>query len=789
MTTSVGNKSVFRSFFDKQKLTGPNFIDWYRQLRLVLSTEYKENYLEHHIPAAHVAPPGQQVPPQALAAHAAWVKGQKEVDAMYSKQAEQELLQTVREFHTSKQEEGQSVSSHVLKMKGYIDNLERLGQPVETLPKKDVNPALHAIRAGRVRKNQKNKPHKAAKGVRVKVKARWVMLLTMPHLLLNLRLIHRLRKITLQRTPFATNVVKLGIGEGTGLRESKKLKPCALSLYVGDGHCVAVEAIGTYHLELPSRLVIVLNNCHYAPSITRGVISVSKNNLVYFMAVPRDCIFEIDMSCSNTNDSSISYGYVYLLKHKHEVFETFKVFQKEVKNQLEKTIKSLRSDREVSEMRNRTLLDMVRSMMSQTTLPKSFWDYALETAARILNMVPTKKVDKTPYEIWHGQAPKLSYLKVWGCEAFVKRDTLIKPDKLEPRSFKCIFVGYPKKTMGYSFYSPSENKVFVARNDEFFESKLLDLKASGSVEDLELIQQEEDVNPSLDTSLNHEEDDQKINEPKSDINPIHVKSYLGRMFAMKDLGEATYILRIKIRDRSKRLIGLCQKAYIEKILKRFYMENSKRGTIPMQEKLKLSKSQGALTPAEKQRMQNILYASDGGYIMYAVRCTHPDVAFAQNMTSRFQQNPGEEHWPAGGNMERKLRVSCYTDAGYLTDADNLKSQTGYVFVLNGGAVDWKSTKQSIFATSSTDAEYIAAFDASKKAVWIPIAKDDGVAKGARHFRAKVHYLRETIKLDDVKIEKIDTYNNLADPFTKTLAFPKHSELTRNIGLLPASSFM
>nr|GFA80395.1 retrotransposon protein, putative, Ty1-copia subclass [Tanacetum cinerariifolium] len=189
------------------------------------------------------------------------------------------------------------------------------------------------------------------------------------------------------------------------------------------------------------------------------------------------------------------------------------------------------------------------------------------------------------------------------------------------------------------------------------------------------------------------------------------------------LGEAAYILWIKIyRDRSKRLIGLCQKAYTEKILKRFYMENSKRGTIPMQEKLKLSKSQGASTPAEKQRMQNIPYASAVGSIMYAVRCTRPEVAFAQNMTIRFQQNPGEEHWTAIknflSNMEQELRVSCYTDAGYLTEADNLKSQTGYVFVLNGGAVDWKSTKQSIFATLSTDAEYIVAFDASKEAVWI-----------------------------------------------------------------------
>nr|GFB21191.1 retrovirus-related Pol polyprotein from transposon TNT 1-94 [Tanacetum cinerariifolium]GFB85448.1 retrovirus-related Pol polyprotein from transposon TNT 1-94 [Tanacetum cinerariifolium] len=72
----------------------------------------------------------------------------------------------------------------------------------------------------------------------------------------------------------------------------------------------------------------------------------------------------------------------------------------------------------------------------------------------------------------------------------------------------------------------------------------------------------------------------------------------------------------------------------------------------------------------------------------------------------------------GGDLKRELRVSCYTDAGYLTDADDLKSQTGYVFILNGGAVDWKSAKQSIFATSSTEAEYIAAFDASKEAVWV-----------------------------------------------------------------------
>ncbi|GKB00938.1 retrotransposon protein, putative, ty1-copia subclass [Tanacetum coccineum] len=105
----------------------------------------------------------------------------------------------------------------------------------------------------------------------------------------------------------------------------------------------------------------------------------------------------------------------------------------------------------VSERRNCTLLDMVRSMMNLTTLPLSFWDYALESATSILNMVPTKKVDKTPYELWYGKVPNLSYLKVWGCEALIKRDT---PEKLQQRSVNCIFIGYPKEAMSYYFYFP-----------------------------------------------------------------------------------------------------------------------------------------------------------------------------------------------------------------------------------------------------------------------------------------------------------------------------------------------
>ncbi|GJW24424.1 hypothetical protein Tco_0038235 [Tanacetum coccineum] len=135
------------------------------------------------------------------------------------------------------------------------------------------------------------------------------------------------------------------------------------------------------------------------------------------------------------------------------------------------------------------------------------------------------------------------------------------------------------------------------------------------------------------------------------------------------------------------------------------MDNSKRGNIPMQERFDLNKTQGATTPGEVKRMQNVPYALVVGSIRYAVRCTRPDVAFAQNITSHFQQNLGEPHWTAvktilkyfrstkdmflvyGGNPEVELRVYCYCDAGFETDRDDINSQTGYVFILNGGIVD------------------------------------------------------------------------------------------------------
>ena len=103
-------------------------------------------------------------------------------------------------------------------------------------------------------------------------------------------------------------------------------------------------------------------------------------------------------------------------------------------------------------------------MMYLTDLPLSFWGYALETAAFTLNRASSKSVETTPYELWFSKKPKLSFLKVWGYNAYVKK---FHPDKLKPKSEKCVFIGYPKETVGYTFYDISEGKIFVAKMDPF----------------------------------------------------------------------------------------------------------------------------------------------------------------------------------------------------------------------------------------------------------------------------------------------------------------------------------
>ena len=124
---------------------------------------------------------------------------------------------------------------------------------------------------------------------------------------------------------------------------------------------------------------------------------------------------------------------------------------------------------------------------------------------------------------------------------------------------------------------------------------------------------------------------------------------------MKDLGEATYIFGIKIyRDRLRSLIGLSQRTYLDKVLKKFKMDQSKKGFLTVLQGVKLSQNQCPTTAEDREKMKDVPYASAIGSIMYAMLCTRPDVCLI-SLAGRYQSNPGVDHWTMVKNILKYLK--------------------------------------------------------------------------------------------------------------------------------------
>ncbi|MGH7239999.1 MAG: Ty1/Copia family ribonuclease HI, partial [Candidatus Saccharimonadales bacterium] len=192
------------------------------------------------------------------------------------------------------------------------------------------------------------------------------------------------------------------------------------------------------------------------------------------------------------------------------------------------------------------------------------------------------------------------------------------------------------------------------------------------------------------------------------------------------------------RDRSSHTLVLSQEGYIKKIVERYGMSYSKGVATPLDTGCKLSKRDGPSTPEAIAEMKNVPYQSAVGAIMYAMLGTRPDIAFAVTTLSQFTSNPGMPHWVALKRVLRYLNASAnsklvysgcngysaapqligYCDADWASNVDDRRSTTGYVFMLAGGAISWKTKKQPTVALSSVEAEYMAATQATKEAIWL-----------------------------------------------------------------------
>nr|GEV15910.1 hypothetical protein [Tanacetum cinerariifolium] len=249
--------------------------------------------------------------------------------------------------------------------------------------------------------------------------------------------------------------------------------------------------------------------------------------------------------------------------------------------------------------------------------------YALESAVRILNMVPTKKVDRTPYEIWNGKAPNMSYLKVWG---YTEEHELKNLN--EPPSYK-VALSDPKSdkwldAMNAKMQSMKDNQVWclvdlppngptVTTIIAFYDYEIwqMDVKPAflnGRLsEDVYMVQHDGFLDPKHPSKVYKEHRSiYGLKQASSSWNKRYDEEIKKVGFTQNldepYLGEVTYILGIKItRDRSKRLIAFSKIAYFNKILKKFRMGDSKCDSVPMQEKPNLSQAQGAKTPSKMRK--------------------------------------------------------------------------------------------------------------------------------------------------------------------------------------------
>jgi hypothetical protein len=291
---------------------------------------------------------------------------------------------------------------------------------------------------------------------------------------------------------------------------------------------------------------------------------------------------------------------------------------------------------------------------------------------------------------------------------------------------------------------------------------------------------------------------------------------------MKDLGIATKFLGMEIVYGNDGSIKIHQHSYIQQLLERHGMGDCTPVTTPLDTSAKLS----AITDDEASADPKE-YASIVGGLMFAACVTRPDIMCAVGQLSQFFNNPSSKHLSAAKRVLRYLRgtptlgityrpppmrLQGYSDADWAGDVDTRRSTTGYVVMLNNGAVAWKSRRQPTVALSTMESEYMALTEATKELKWIrtflaeldnsnaessgnsstdlfsdnqsaiALAKNPVSHARAKHIDIRHHFIREAIDDKIIWLQYIPTTEMTADSLTKALGREKHEKCTARMGM-------
>ena len=295
---------------------------------------------------------------------------------------------------------------------------------------------------------------------------------------------------------------------------------------------------------------------------------------------------------------------------------------------------------------------------------------------------------------------------------------------------------------------------------------------------------------------------------------IQIKQHLGHHFQTKDLSKLRYFLGIEV-AQSKDGIVISQRKYAMDILEEIGMLNAKPVDTPMDPNTKLLPNQGEPL-SDPGRYRRLV-----GKLNY-LTVTRPDISFAVSVVSQFLNSPCEEHWNAvirilkyvkgapgkGLVYENKghTQIVGYSDVDWAGSPTDRRSTSGYCVFIGGNLISWKSKKQNVVARSSAEAEYRAMASATCELIWLKqllkelrfgevmqmtlicdnqaalhIASNPVFHERTKHIEIDCHFIREKILSGDITTSFVNSNDQLADVFTKSLRGPRISYICNKLG--------
>ena len=302
-----------------------------------------------------------------------------------------------------------------------------------------------------------------------------------------------------------------------------------------------------------------------------------------------------------------------------------------------------------------------------------------------------------------------------------------------------------------------------------------------------------------------------------------LKTELHTLFNLTDLGSPQKIVGIEIdRDRIRGKLKISQARYIENLLAKYNTTNCKPVSMPMD----LSTDLDDAPELPNNSPLRELYTSLIGSLMFLAIATRPDIIYAVIKLATYITRPGEVHWRAAKRILRYLKgtthlgiiyvkekdfnkgniLRAYSDASFNSEA-NAKSVTGYALLSAGATITWGSRKQTLTALSSTEAECLALTETAQEIIWLrtllnelkfpqsmptPVMEDNQGAialtensqfhRRSKHFNPKLHFIREKISENELRISYCETSQMTADVLTKALSKPVHEAHIKSLGM-------